>query len=222
MNEQRVACKAETTSGAGRCRNLATSNGFCVIHQHGEGVKIASKPTKILLKANVNLAWMEKLARRGVERKDRDAVALGTAHAKEAYAHGRQPYAIRSVADSGTPVFGETGAQKVLVYDLLDELRAAEYRVADIHMFERKGQGKTYTLVITLIHRLTLVEVPIDPGVETFLGVTWGRAHVWANPPKADGTVVHTVNLTQRMPEDDPDGDLHFADGLWSIEAVTQ
>ena len=209
------ACKAEV-SGGGRCRNAAGANGFC--SSHPEDSKVAGRPDKVLLKANINPKWAQRFIALGIPVKKPDFAKREADHVAHAQDHGRQAYAVRKdIANSGVPVFGKEGATcGVSVVQLIDEL-SAEMRVTDVHLFqksmERDPRGVMSTLVVTFAKEGKEV---IPPAVLDFFGISkWGFAHIWANPPK-DGVVVHTVNLAHRADEK-AEHELRFADGLWAI-----
>jgi len=226
------ACTADT-QGRGRCRSSAQEgdqDGFCSLHaqqrDNGRSVAKAGLPSKILLKANINPRWAELFEKLGIPVKTPDFAKREAKHVADAKRVGREAYAVRKdIADSGVPVFGNEGAQDVLVVEPLDTLFRS-YNLTDMHIFQRRDKGVMNVLVLTVLV-LTFekcvagerkLELPVD--VAKFFAMSkWGFAHVWANPPKPDGTVLHTVNLAHRG-EEAAKRQLLFADGLWAVEKV--
>lgn len=222
------ACTADT-DGHGRCRNASAEgdkDNYCVVHaksrDSGKEVKKATSPTTVLVKAQINPRWADLFTRRlGIPVKTPDFVALNAKHEADASAHGRAAYAIRkNIADSGVQVFGKEGAMDVLVVELFDTLLRA-YHISDMHVFQRRDKGVMNVLVITFVQGVDVKNsLPLPLDVAKFFAMSkWGFCHVWANPPKADRSVLHTVNLSHRSDEV-AKRSLAFADGLWAVEKI--
>jgi len=212
------ACTARTERGA-RCRTLLKSGVRCNRHGH-QGAERAPKPHVVLLKFNINQKWKSKFVRLGVkvtdEQKDRSR------HEAHARTFGRNPYRYRQVADSGVPVFGPPGLKSVSLDQLIQELvNTYKYETVDIHIKPRKDGMSV--LVLSFSNDQPAVEPASPAALEELLrflsSACWGYVHVWANPPQADGRVIHTVNSAHRE-ESKGASLLHFADGLWSVEHV--
>jgi hypothetical protein len=216
------ACAAET-DGHGRCRNNSVEGdptNFCTHHANmrdsGQKVRFAPTPTKVLVKANVNPKWAKKLTELGVPVKHPDFEKLDQKHAEDAETHGRKANAIRDIADSGVPVFGKSGISDISVAQLVVELAMLGFMATDCHIFQRRDQGVMNVLVVTFEKKVT--EFVLSDEIEQlFAKSRWGFIHVWDNPPKKDGTVLHTINLSHRSDEK-AEQELRFSGGLYAIE----
>lgn len=214
------ACTADTGS-KGRCRNNAKEgDDFCQLHAKlrdaGTVIKKVGPPDKVLVKANINPRWLEKFTSQGVPLRTANFSKQEAAHVADAQRVGRQAYAVRkNVADSGVPVFGKDGLQNALTVEAFEEICRA-YRLTDLHIFERRDRGLMYVLCLTFEKgEGEKKDLPADVA-EFFAMSKWGFAHIWANPPKEDGTVVNTVNLSHRSDEA-AKWSLEFANGLWTV-----
>lgn len=213
------ACKAPREDGINRCRNHATKDGYCVIHQGCN--KVAPAPDVVLEKARVNPKWIDRLVKDGVRWQTRDDVALQARHAAMAEANHRQPNAIREDrADSGTPVFGPDGAKMVSVEGTDDQLLAAGFNLYDIHLYRKDEEDRMATLV-TVFSK----DKPVTPVSESAMaaarkftkGAALEAAHVWANGKDRRGNITHTINMCHRLPDTKPECTLVFANGLWDL-----
>jgi len=221
------ACTAET-EGRGRCRNAAQDNdrdGLCSSHAQqrdsGKNIKRVSRPGRVLVKANINQSWFKRFTALGIPVKTPDFAKQEAAHVADAQRVGREAYAVRkNIADSGVQVFGKDGVASALMVEPLDSLLVA-YRLTDMHIFQRRDKGLMNVLVLTYeagTEGDKKITLPVAIA-EFFAMSSWGYAHVWANPPKEDGVVLHTINLSHRS--DEPAArQLLFADGLWAVEKV--
>jgi len=215
------ACKAES-SGGGRCRNSAGTDGFCSSHS-GKKVKVAGKPDKVLVKANINPNWTRRFIELGIRVVTPDFARHEAEHVAHAQEHGRGAFTVRkNIADSGVPVFGKEGVTVgVSVVALIDEL-SKSYKIVDVHIFQKpadpsRGQkGVMSTLVVSFAKEGEAI-MP-NTVLEFYAMSKWDFVHVWANPPKEDGTVIHTVNLAHRA-DAQAEHELRFADGLWAVES---
>jgi hypothetical protein len=214
------ACKAPREDGENRCRNHATENGYCAIHQNCD--KTALAPDVVLLKARVNPKWIDRLVKADIRWQTRDDVALQARHAAMAQANHRAPNAIRDDrADSGTPVFGPDGAKLVSVDGIEDHLVTAGYRYYDIHLYRKDETDRMATLVIVMSKNEPITPVSILAKVaarELTQNTAWEAAHVWANGKNSAGMIVHTINLCHRLPDTKPEATLAFANGLWDLK----
>ncbi len=217
------ACTAQTET-RGRCRNAAQDNdrnGFCSVHAQqrdsGKEVEMAGRPGRVLVKANINPNWFKRFTDLGIPVKVADFAKREADHVADAKRVGREAHVIRKdIADSGVQVFGKDGVRDVLMVEPLDTM-LREYRVTDMHIFQRKDKGVMNVLTITLEEGVNgpRVELPLD--VAKFFAMSkWGYCHVWANPPKEDGVIIHTVNLSHRGDEA-ASQQLIFDDGLWAV-----
>ena len=221
------ACAARTESGA-RCRHLAAEGSiFCSHHKCLQlmDIRMAPRPNKILVKFRVNDRWTRRFRALGIKEADRRFESDDARHASEAESIRRKADRYREVPDSGVPVFGKEGALDVTLSGIWRELLQAEgYGIAEVHLEPAREARYMTTLVITLIHGETpSADVPagIVEGVESFFDTaSFGFVHVWANPPKPDATVVHTVNASHRKDEK-PKQTLRFNNGLWALGPVT-
>ena len=95
------------------------------------------------------------------------------------------------------------------------------YRLTDMHVFQRRDKGIMNVLVLTFEQgAVGPNKLDLPAGVAEFFALSkWGYAHVWANPPKPDGAIIHTVNLSHRSDEA-AQGQLVFDNGLWDVEKV--
>ena len=174
----------------------------------------------MLVKANINPNWVRRFEALGIRVTQPNFALQEANHIGDAQRVGREAYAVRqNLADSGVPVFGkDKGVERALMVEPLDSLLEA-YHLSDIHMYQRRDKQSMWVLVLT--YELGLdgerkVVIPVDVA-EFFAMSCWGFTHVWANPPKEDGIVIHTVNLSHRS--DDPAiQSLQFADGLWAVQ----
>lgn len=221
------ACTAGTENRA-RCRNWADANGLlCPFHQKrrdaGETVTVAPSPDTILVKFNINPNWTEKFKALGIPQKTPDFQKHEQEHVRQAEANGREAYRYRPIADSGVPVFGKEGLTNVTLFDLLQELlSSSDYNLTNIHLFQRRDKGVMNVLVITFSKEGENMTFSAADELMKFLASScWGHCHVWANPPREDGRVLHTINSSHREVDKDPEGSLSFNTGLWSMTAVT-
>lgn len=221
------ACVAET-QGHGRCRTPmqeGNSDCLCAVHAamkaNGKDVPLAPRPARVLVKANINPRWAERIVALDIPVKEVNFQRLEEKHIEHAEEHGRQAYTVRKdIADSGVPVFGKDGGlQNASVAEPLEAL-VKGYRLADIHIHQkRQEQSVMSTVVLTFEQGLEGKVVPLPREVvELFTKSSWGYVHIWANPPKDDGTVIHTVNCSHRS-DDAARCQLIFADGLWGVSA---
>lgn len=210
-----MACRGATSGGA-RCRTMVEGKGRC----HHRHEKDAPAPSKILLKTRVNSKRLERLLAAGIRWKERNESALDQRHAAQAAALDRKATAIRSKPDSGVPVFDKNGLQNVEGRNLLPELRNAQFRIQDIHLYQKEDEEMA-TLVVVLEQRdqssIVTKEQLIALGDE--FGTRWGHVHVWANPPQEDGNVVHTINCAHRL-EGKPAARILYDGGLWAVEKL--
>lgn len=170
-------------------------------------------PGTVLVKFNVNSKWEARFREAGIPVKTPNEMALLMNHALEAVEMGRNPNEWREEPDSGIPAFGPGGETKVEVASLLAELRNEGYKPSGIHI--RVRQGKKFNVLVVPYLLWTAKGEVLPPLLEEFLKISsWGFAHVWMNPPKADGSIVHTVNLSHRE-EGSPEKILQLRKGRW-------
>jgi hypothetical protein len=177
------------------------------------------------LKFRINDRWANQLTVAGlriIERSAEKVAVLNQKHADAAAAIGRRADSYRPTPDSGVPVFGKEGAKNVFLSGLWSELTGAGFVPAQAHVLKSGGQGQSGYTMLTLVVEMTRgqsEEAPeITNGVTSviadLLASTWGFAHVWANPPREDGKIVHTINLSHRG-EGAAAAKLEYYSGLW-------
>jgi hypothetical protein len=224
------ACAAETKDG-GRCRNPAKSgdqNFFCAkVHaparDKGRKVAFAPMPHTVLFQISINDKRATELRKAGIREIEPDFEDQEKNHIADAKRLGRDPFGFnKAIAASGVPVFGSNGLNNVSVNELLNDLFYREYRAVDVHFFKRKDNKVMYVLCMTFTwDEGDQREMdPLPECVDQMMTNPWGYCHVWANPPKENGLVVHVVNLAHRERDKNPEGCLRLADGLWAVDSV--
>lgn len=221
------ACTAAVECG-GRCRRAAVDgdkDNFCSAHAKmrdaGKEVEKVGLPDKVLLKGNINPNWTERFVQLGIRVAKPDFAKREAEHIAHAEAHGRQAYAVRKdIADSGVSVFGPEGVTAgVSVEKLINELSADNMYITDMHIHEKndkRDSRKIMCVLVVTFARSGEKIVANEVALNFFRSSKWGHAHVWANPPKDDGTVLHTVNLAHRE-DAQAEHKLCYADGLWAV-----
>lgn len=193
----------------------------------------------ILLKGGIHRRWQDRFRNAGALEAARDDRALQRQHGEEARALGRGANTYRPMADSGTPVFTDEhrnpalakgqrkhGVSDVTLDGMIADLFRRGFRVADIEMFKTAAQsgGPMQTLKVGL-HLAEDDECALgrslaadDLIIEFFERAAWRFCHVWVNPPKPDGQILHTVNVVHREPNEGTAAHrLIFADGFWGL-----
>ncbi len=188
------ACAAGTV-GRARCRNTASREGRC--HEHPATV-LAPAPDVVLMKFSINERRATELSAAGVSTRDVNWQERDQKHVAHAQAHDRQAHRYREVADSGVPVFGPDGLRDVGIGRAYQEINQ-EYGLRDVHLLPHRN-GRMFVLVLTFEKSGASTTPSTEAAVllAWILNSTYGFVHVWANPPQADGRVVHTVNCSHR------------------------
>mgnify|MGYP001562878806 CR=1 FL=1 len=207
-----------------RCRRYVEEFGdTCQDHAGLKPAEVVNllQPDVILLKINVNPRWKEQFMRAGVpvrvKTRERE-LQVREKHIEEAKEFGRIGFPYRTdVPDSGTAIFGKDGAKDVEVVHLLTDLLKAGYKLAEVAIEER--ELKHLPVLIVSFRKETGNRIPEDVinTLVEFLGGSWEFVHIYANPYRPDGTIVHTVNAAHRRPEFTAKHMLVFADGLWDV-----
>ena len=214
-----------------RCRRpVDTFGDRCHDHegQDPEEAVEALEPDTVLVKGNLNPNWVKRFLQAGTYRSERSPMReraqdkKGLAQAEEL---GRSPFAYRGKPDSGTAVLGKNGANNVSIAGILDELEE-RYGAPAIHILQKtKGPRSRRTAVkntLVLSFNRDSDEEPASEEIlqlaRKFFGAnSWGFTHIWANPYSDEGEILHTVNLGRRQPDQEPEGEVQFAEGLWKI-----
>lgn len=181
---------------------------------------MAPRPVIVLAKFELPASWNEKFAKAGfpafVERTPEREEELSEKRTLRARELGRDPFEMRGrkrpgarIPDTGTPVFGHWGLQRVHVFDLFRaELQGFVLSKACLM---RPG------LVIEFARdKDALASFPWDL-FERFTDGTFGQVDVWANERDPHKGVVHTVNCFGRS-EKREDFLLRFEDGYWQAK----
>lgn len=218
-----VACSAATQENA-RCRKSSSGGQFCIDHQRvqddGHIVRQAPVPDVVLFKANINQNWVRRFEDLGVKEKERDILLEEARHTAHAEQFGRDAHRYRQVADSGVPVLGKDGGRNMSVSWVLQQLQES-YNFMGLHFLStREGKPDMRVLVGVFADRsrgdYSNSQLQL---LKEFYRASFEHIHLWANPPKEDGTVVHTVNASHRQPEKKPEAELHFGNipGNWYV-----
>lgn len=224
------ACIAAAGHG-GRCRNMAVRPPevlFC--SRHSDKSPTAPVPDRVFVKIRVNERWRDSLKNAGlhiVRRTPEKEAELEQRHTEHAESVGRQAHVIRQVADSGVPVFDKNGIQFIGLCQLHGELTKAGYQRVGGHVLEKATTGGFVMLTLVLEYSQTASNnsTPIPPAAQPVIARLlatrrWGFTHVWANPPDADGKIVHTVNASHREDDKPAIGNLIFMDGFWMVDVA--
>lgn len=236
----KYACICVDETG-GRCQESAieTPDGlfFCQKHllEKPENLKKVPKPERVLVKFSGSTNFLQHLQENypEIEKKDHNEHALNRAHGEYAESLERNPHRFdKRRNDDGVPVFGKDGASDVGgMTEMIAEMRSCGYSLTNVHWFHRMKPDKrkqTFTHGAVLVFGFVLdnkthnVNEKVTPGAELLkemAGSVWQFAHVWANPPRVDGEVRHTVNCTGRQ---DGQGEksknvIKFLEGLWFV-----
>jgi len=225
------ACTAET-DGRGRCRNSGLEgdgDGFCAFHAHerdgGKEVAKAGLADVVLVRFNLNnRRWQDHLIQLGVPYKDRDFDAENSKHAAHAAVVGRSADVRGNgdvAKDSGVPVFGKPGLNRVSLHEAFLDLFAT-YEVVDMHIKPARNARFMSVLVVEFKHGCVpqSTDAAFKEVLEKLVGSCWEYVHVWANPPQADGRVIHTVNSGHHEEAEEPKLALRLNGGLWSAEKI--
>ena len=206
------ACVGRTANGArcGHTMNIPESSQpekvRCNNHQSGETAAI---PDTILIRIMINPSWFRKLDNAGVRMGLTSSLAERDAkHAEEAKKYHRKD-------TSGVRVFGQRkeGLQDATPSNILAELSKAGYGIKETHLEGSRNENMA-TFVVN-IERGSPGSSLSEPAKQ-LLASYWKHTHVWANPPKEDGKIVHSVILIgrhERLPENPKK--LTFHHGLW-------
>lgn len=225
------ACTADVRTGA-RCRELVPwPQTLCSSHQ-GVG---QTAPMPDIVRVCLSLQrpeWSRALQREGIplgQAKDRGEQARRIeAHAQQ---FGHNPHAYRQdFVDSGTLVlctFDQgvldsvnlaRGLRNVSLWEAFRELLEA-YSLGRVFIEPR--QNKTDRLIIPFYKELTGQPVPQEVSAEGMMRLleefvsSWS-VHIYANPPRPDGKIVHTVNAHGR--QEKAAVTLRFNRGLWAVK----
>jgi hypothetical protein len=215
-----TACSAGSGSGTVRCREKGNGSGRC--GKHAESFSAAPKASRILISLWVSQSEAESLEAAGLGWLDRSPerqLALEARRVAEAESLRRSPFAIRGVADTGTPVFGKYGLQGgVTLEGLTEELRGERFGLSDAFLTSMPGRE---TVKLTLeFSSLERDEIQLTEKsqhlLQEMLGRTWVGAHIWANPiVDAAGNCVNTVNVSKATSGSLPKYRLTYSGGAW-------
>ncbi len=212
-------CVGKTAGGA-RCRNTVPElGGRCP--SHAGTADVAGRPDTLLFRLNMNEKRAQAFTALGVPEKNPDIQAKEQQHIAHAQEYNRDAFRYRQIADSGVPVFGKEGISGVSTFELLKELLNAEgYRMLDIHIRPRRDQDRNMRVLVLTLSRqgedAKVSSTVIDELLRFLATSSWGFVHVWANPPREDGKVIHTVNISHRQQDVKPAVRLQFNQGLWA------
>ena len=217
-----MACRAAEKGM--RCRVMVDGE-FCDRHQGW--TERAPQPDVILIKffgLKEELAILTKDGVRVVPYKSETEEK----HRQQAQEYGVDFYQYRqTLGDSGTAVFGKKGARFISVADLIIELMNAGYNITDCHIKEKADQSKVVVTTFTFTQEeqeesdLFLDQKAADIVLNLLTTERiWGKVDVWANPPRQDGEVIHTVNCHSwgKLEPRQFINCLVFQEGLWGIE----
>lgn len=229
----RYRCVAADKSG-GRCQNLAvsivvdpasgdTEDRLCDFHfraglANPESLSEAPRPDTVLIRFFLGEADSEIVAaiKTLVARHNRSNTL--ERHIKQARALGRNFHRFKG-GGSGSPVFrqaGIDGLRGVALSGLLEELAADSYRLSSVGWFD---QGATVFQLAFRRDGDLEVSAPVSEIIRDLAGSSWQQGFVWANPPREDGAVVHTVNLKgARDRAEFAAYELLFVHGDWFVE----
>lgn len=212
------ACIGALPTGA-RHREVLAQEGLCPECAR-ENRPRAPRPTHVIFKFTVSLKRGESLEQqcgilrvRDVRWGERDSKHFG-----EALLYGQEPHVQRGIVGAGTPVFGTLGVCEIQLLSLWQELLGLGFVLQDVHL-ERARDNKKDVLVMSLAQG---EETPFPSSnardeVIKLLAATWQWVHVWANPPKVDATVPHTLICISMMQDPKNPKALQFRDGLWGV-----
>jgi hypothetical protein len=223
------ACKAGISGGLARCRN---QEGHCPSHPATKSWPSAPRPTVVLVKFNLSDRWRDIFALDcNVPIEDRSygrRRMLEGKHVEQAESFGRQAYVARlqtgehepEKADSGSPVFGESGltGAKVGIDHLINELSAAGFLLSRLSVLERTNK-RPVLITEWSAAKVASFDDQFTKAFDRFTSATFDQIHIWANPTDANGKTVHTVNCGARQ-EVPPQHTLRFANGDWAVEPI--
>ena len=217
--------------GGGRCRHFVLwPQTLCEGHQSWQP---APQPDIVRICFSLQkLEWSRELQGAGIPRggaKDRHAQAKQVeVHARQ---YGHEAYAYRrDFPDSGTLVFYtlepgipdaeslRQGLKNVSLWETFRELLEI-YDLGGIFIEPR--EKKTDRLIISFYKEWVGPPVSQEVSVEGIMRLlekfvsSWS-VHIYANPPRPDGKIVHTVNAHGRKEESILT--LRFNHGLWGVE----
>lgn len=231
----RYACVAGDERGV-RCRGFVDwPETVCESHRGSQ--RVAPVPDIVRICFSLQKPqWSRELQREGVprgeaRRREEQARRIES-HAKQ---FGHEAYAYRpDFPDSGTLVLYTSepgipeeeslrrGLKNVSLWEAFKELLEA-YSLGRV--FIEPMEKKTDRLIIPFYEELTGQPSAQEVSAEGIMRLleefasSW-NTHVYANPPRPDGKIVHTINAHGRKEE--PVLTLRFNHGLWAVgEAVT-
>lgn len=226
-----TACRAAVGEGIARCRAMARPGSHGCFN-HPSGFPKAPRPEVVLLKVNLGRRWAEDVERVFgdevplLERSPERAARLASEHEAVATSLRRNFMALRrEVGDSGSPVFGPSGLERVSLLGLRQELGRAGFVLSGVHRLlrhrkvMRNGSETSQPIYpVVLVMEFSGYAAPISFPWNLYRQLveeaTFGRVFVWANPMALDGAVVHTVNATERGPVN-PLWELRYDEGDW-------
>ena len=173
----------------------------------------------VLLKFNINPSRKGKLLKAGINQKNPDEQSIELKHILDAVSVGRNPYQFRtSKADSGFPVFGESGIKNVSLLPFLKHLKHEGFHMGSPHI--RKRNEKFDSLVIPFSEEKGELSDSAKKQVMELLNSSWEFVHIWTNPQREnDMRIVHTVNCAHRI-DSEPEFGLHFVKGAWFVSKL--
>lgn len=224
------ACVADVGTGA-RCREfIPWPQTRC--ESHKDSVQVARMPDVIRICFSLqHPQWSMELQREGIQRgqpKNREEQATKiVAHAQQ-FGHDANAYR-KDFPDSGTLAFYTSesgipeaeslkrGLKSVSLWEAFKELLGTfSLGLVFIEPRERKTDRLIVPLYREWVGPLPFQEV--SPEAMTRLlkefASSWD-VHVYANPPRPDGKIVHTINAHGRKEE--PAVVIRFNHGLWAV-----
>lgn len=225
-------CIAAVYGGNARCGNLAErGSDRCALHPEAAA---APQPDVILVKVNLSKRWDQRFEQAGIPlelRTPQAALQLAAEHEARAQQLGYDPFARRmkpqhtrgqwiepESADSGTPVFGKGGAQKVSITGLAEELKMHDYHLINAHRLHRTWKF-SIQLVLSFAKDAEEILFPWKY-FNDLINTCFEYVHVWANPRDIKGIIVHTVNCVKYNDHATPQYSLTFVKGYWKLAAA--
>jgi hypothetical protein len=165
--------------------------------------------------------------RRIVPQQKRNEQAIRERHRQQEMARYGEKGRFKKGPHSGSPVFrqaGIDGLRRVMIPELFDEMKRDGHNLRSVVWFPIGT-----TTVLQCLSRKNgneagsevEIEIEIPKSASELLHSSFEECYVWANPPKEDGTVIHTVNLKGAR---DPHGEMFasyellFVAGDWYVK----
>lgn len=210
------ACVGALSTGA-RCRQEAVENGFCKECARENRLR-APEPTHVIFKFFVSPQRGQALGDDGVLRVKPEWGARDRDHFTEALVHGEEPHVQGRIIGSGVPVFGEKGLSEIRLFDLWQELLGLGFALQDVHLESHRNKNKdSLVMSVARAEAMPFPSSRVQEQVESLLGAVWRFTHVWANPPKENSTVPHSVICTSMLQGQKTHQVLKFQAGLWGV-----